>query len=328
MGNLCIYKKRYMEKRAKIYIAGHTGLAWSAITKQLQDQGYTNLICKTHKELDLLDYQQVKAFFEKEKPEYVFLAAAKVGGLGAVIAHPAEFIYQNLQIQNNIIHLSYLFWVKKLLFLWSSCNYPKLCPQPIKEEYLLTSEFEKTNEPYSIAKIAGIKMCQSYNRQYGTNFIACMPTNIYGPGDNFNLETSHVLPWIIRKFYEAKINNKSEVILWWDWTPYREFLYVDDMADACIFLMNTFNPDKEQNEKWNIYINIGTGNDITIKELVVMVKNIVWYEWKLVWDSNKPNGTAKKLLDISKLKDLGWTYKTELKTGIEKFYQYFLEQYT
>jgi GDP-L-fucose synthase len=265
-----------MELHSKIYIAGHNWLVWSAIKKQLLSKWYTNIICRSHAQLDLLNTTQVKAFFEKEKPEYVFLAAAKVGWIVANNTYPADFIYQNLQIQNNVIHASYLAWVKKLLFLGSSCIYPKSCPQPIKEDYLLTWILEPTNEPYAIAKIAWIKMCQSYNRQYWTNFIACMPTNLYGPNDNFDLQTSHVLPAMIRKFHEAKVNNLSEVILWWDWSPYREFLYVDDMADACIFMMNMYTPTEEENATWNMFLNIWTWEDISIKDLALLIQKIIW----------------------------------------------------
>lgn len=260
-----------------------------------------------------MDENQVKEFFEKEKPEYVFLAAAKVGGIMANNDYPAQFIYENLQIQNNVIHNSYLSGVKKLLFLGSSCIYPKECPQPMKEEYLLTGPLEATNEPYALAKIAGIKMCQSYNRQYGTNFIACMPTNLYGPNDNFDLQTSHVFPAMIRKFHEAKKSTSNSsfpskeedvVVLWGDGSPYREFLHVDDMADACVFLMNTFNPSQEQNESGEIFLNIGTGKDLTIKELAELMKKIIGYEGKIVWDTSKPNGTARKLLNVEKLNHL------------------------
>ncbi|EKD24793.1 MAG: hypothetical protein ACD_80C00151G0008 [uncultured bacterium (gcode 4)] len=317
-----------MQKQSKIYIAWHNWLVGGAILKKLQSEWYINLIYKTHEELDLMDQKATKIFFETEKPEYVFLAAAKVWGIGAITTYPADFIYQNLQIQNNVIYNSYASWVKKLLFLGSSCIYPKACPQPIKEEYLLTSKLEPTNEPYSIAKIAWIKICQSYNRQYGTNFISCMPTNLYWPWDNFDLHNSHVLPWMMRKFHEAKINNISEVILWWDWTPYREFLYVGDMADACIFLMENFNPTKEQNEEWDIFFNIGTWKDITIKELAELMKKITGYEGKITWDTSKPNGTPRKLLDVSKLEKIWRHYTTDLEEGILKAYTFYLKNYT
>ncbi len=314
-----------MELNSKIYIAWHKWLVWSAILRQLKKFWYTNLIYKTHQELDLLNYEKVKVFFEKEKPEYIFLAAAKVWGIIANNNYPADFIYTNIQIQNNVIHSSYLTSTKKLLFLWSNCIYPKLCPQPIKEEYLLTWLLEQTNEPYAIAKIAWIKMCQSYNRQYNTNFIACMPTNLYWPNDNFDLTSSHVLPAMIRKFHEAKINWNVDVILWWDWSPMREFLYVDDMAEACIYLMNNFNPTKEQNKSGEIFFNIWTGKDITIKELAFIVQKIIWHKWNIIWDISKPNGTPRKLQDISKLSNLWWKYRIELEEWIKRSYKWFLE---
>ncbi len=313
-----------MDKNSKIYIAGHRGLVGSALLRRLEKDGYTNLIYKTSQELDLTNQQKVEEFFNDEKPEYVFLAAAKVGGILANNTYPAEFIYQNLQIQNNIMHNSYLNGVKKLLFLGSSCIYPKSCLQPIKEEYLLTGELEKTNEPYAIAKIAGIKMCQSYNRQYGTNFIAVMPTNLYGPHDNFDLANSHVMPALIRKFHEAKIGNKKETIVWGTGMVKREFLYVDDMADACIFLMNNFNPTKEQNENGDIFVNLGTGIDLTIKELAVIIKKIVGFDGEIAWDVSKPDGTTQKLLDVSKINNLGWNYKIGLEDGIKMAYDWYL----
>lgn len=316
-----------MEKKAKIYVAGHRWLVGSSIVRQLQNQWYTNLIYKSHVELDLSDATAVASFFSSEKPDYVFLAAAKVGWIMANNTYPAEFLYQNLQIQNNVIHQSYLHKVTKLLFLWSSCIYPKLCPQPMKEEYLLTGALEPTNEPYAIAKIAGIKLCQSYNRQYGTNFIACMPTNLYGPYDNFDLQTSHVMPSLIRKFHEAKVAWTSEVICRWDGTPMREFLYVEDMADACIHLMQYFNPNKEQNESGEIFFNIWTGSDLTIKELAEMIAMIVWFEGKIIWDTSKPNGTPKKLQDVSKLHAQWWKHTVELQEWIQKAYQWFLDTY-
>ncbi len=314
-----------MEKNSKIYVAGHRWLVWSTIVRQLKKQGYTNIVVKTHKELDLLEISQIYNFFEKEKPEYVFLAAAKVWWIIANRDYPADFIYQNLQIQNNIIHQSYVHWVQKLLFLWSSCIYPKLCLQPMKEEYLLSWYLEPTNEPYAIAKIAWIKMCQSYNRQYGTNFIACMPTNLYWPNDNFDLKTSHVLPAMIRKCYEAKKNSDQNVVLRGDGSPMREFLFVDDMADACIFLMNTFYPTDEQNKNWEIFVNIWTWKDITIKKLANTIKNIIWFEWKIIWDTTKPNGTPRKLLDVSKINNLWWEYQIELEEWIRKTFDWFVE---
>lgn len=314
-----------MEKNSKIYIAGHRGLVGSALLRRLEKDGYTNLIYKTYQELDLTNQQKVEEFFNDEKPEYVFLAAAKVGGILANNTYPAEFIYQNLQIQNNIIHSSYLSGVKKLLFLGSSCIYPGGCPQPIKEEYLLTGELEKTNEPYAIAKISGIKMCQSYNRQYGTNFIAVMPTNLYGPHDNFDIQTSHVLPALIRKFHEAKINNDKSVYVWGTGMVKREFLYVDDMVDGCIFLMNNFNPTKEQNNNGDIFVNLGTGIDLTIKELAEIIKKIVGFDGEMAWDASKPDGTAQKLLDVSKINNLGWNHKIDLECGIKVAYDWYVE---
>lgn len=314
-----------MEKNAKIYIAGHRGLVWSAIKRKLEKDGYTNIIYRTHQELDLTDQEATKLFFETEKPEYVFLAWAKVGGIMANVTYPADYIYNNLQIQNNVIHYAYLSGVKKLIFLGSSCIYPKECPQPIKEEYLLTWPLEETNLPYAIAKIAGIKMCQSYNRQYGTNFISCMPTNLYGPNDNFDLDSSHVFPAMIRKIHEAKTNNMSEIILWGDGSPYREFLHVDDVADAIIFLMDNFNPSKEQNEVGDIMFNIGTGIDITIKDLAESMKKIIGYKGKIIWDTSKPNGTPRKLMNVDKLHRLGRRYTIWLEEGIKKTYEWFLE---
>ena len=304
-----------MNSYSKIYIAGHSGLVGSAIIKALKKQGYNNFILRTHSELDLLDQKATADFFKKEKPEYVFLAAAKVGGIMANKTYPADFIYQNLQIQNNIIHHSYLNGVKKLLFLGSSCIYPKLARQPIREEHLLTGELEPTNEPYAVAKIAGIKMCQTYNRQYGTNFISVMPTNLYGPNDNFDLENSHVLPAMIRKFHEAKISNQNEVVVWGTGAPKREFLYVDDLADACIFLMNNYD-DSE-------VINIGTGEDISIKELAEMIKKITGFTGEIVWDASKPDGTPRKLLDVSRLHNLGWKHQINLPDGVLSTYEFY-----
>ena len=312
-----------MKKNSKIYIAWHKWLVGSALLRKLKEDWYTNLVFKTSWELDLSDNKQVENFFRLEKPEYVFLAAAKVWGILANKEFPADFLYKNLQIENNVIHNSYLSWVKKLLFLWSSCIYPKMCSQPIKEEYLLTWSLEETNEPYAIAKITWIKLCQSYNRQYNTNFIACMPTNLYGPNDNFDLNSSHVLPAMIRKFHEAKINN-WDVTLWWDWTPMREFLYVDDMAKACIYLINNFSPTKLQNEDWDIFVNIWTWKDLTIKELAQTIQKIVWFDWKVVWDISKPNWTPRKLLDVSKLEKLWYKYNIELEDGIRKSYEWYL----
>lgn len=305
-----------MQKNSKIFIAGHRGLVGSAIVRRLQKDGFTDLILKTREQLDLLNQHAVEVFFEKEKPEYVFLAAAKVGGILANKTRKADFIYENLQIQNNIIFSSWKFGVKKLLFLGSSCIYPKLCPQPIKEEYLLTGPLEETNDAYAIAKIAGIKMCQSFNEQYGTNFISAMPTNLYGPGDNFDLETSHVLPAMIRKFHEAKINNVSNVSLWGTGLPKREFLYVDDLADALIFLMENYNDSD--------IVNIGTGEDLSIKNLAETIQTAVGFTGEIVWDVDKPDGTPRKWLDVTKLHSLGWMHSIKLKEGIQKTYDWYL----
>lgn len=308
-----------MKKKSKIYVAGHKGLVGSAITRKLIKKGYKNLILKERRDLDLLDAQAVINFFEKESPEYVFLSAAKVGGIVANNAYPADFIFENLNIQNNVIYNSYKTGVKKLLFLGSSCIYPKFSSQPIKEEYFLTGALEPTNEPYAIAKIAGIIMCQSFNRQYGTNFIAAMPTNLYGPGDNFDLQNSHVIPALIRKFYEAKKNNAKEVVLWGTGSPKREFLHVDDLADALIFLMENYNDSK--------IINIGTGQDLSIKELAEKIKKIINFDGKIIWDKTKPDGTPRKLLDVSKLHGLGWRHKIELDEGLNKTIKWFVKNY-
>ena len=307
-----------MDKNSKIYIAGHRGLVGSAIVDNLKSKGYHNLVYRTHEELDLLTQQDVADFFEKEKPEYVILSAAKVGGIIANNTYRADFIYENLQIQNNIIHQSYLHHVKKLLFLGSTCIYPKYCPQPMTEESLLTSELEYTNEPYAIAKIAGIKMCESYNIQYGTNFISVMPTNLYGKNDNFDLETSHVLPALLRKMHEAKVENKSYVTIWGSGSPRREFMYNEDMADACIFLL-------ENQKRQNTHINIGTGIDISIKDLALLIKKIVGFEGELKFDTSKPDGTLLKLTNPSKLHALGWIHKVELEEGIAEVYRWYLE---
>ena len=305
-----------MELGSKIYIAGHRGLVGSAIMRKLKQEGYSNLVTRTSKELDLTDQKAVEAFFQKEEPEYVFLAAAKVGGILANSTYPAEFIYENLAIQTNVIHKACEHNVNKLLFLGSSCIYPKNAPQPMKEEYLLTGELEPTNEPYAIAKITGIKMCQAYNKQYDTNFISVMPTNLFGPGDNYDLETSHVLPALIRKFHEAKAQNLPHVEVWGSGKPKREFLYVDDLADACLFLMHNYND--------NSTINIGTGEDLSIKELAVLIKNIVSFKGEIKFDRTKPDGTPRKLLDVSKLNSLGWKPKHSLLNGIEETYKSFL----
>lgn len=302
-----------MEKDSKIYIAGHRGMVGSAIMRKLSTLGYSNFVLRTSKELDLRNQQAVNDFFQKEKPDYVFLSAAKVGGIVANNTLRGEFIYDNLMIQSNVIHSSYVHKVKKLLFLGSSCIYPKLAPQPLKEEYLLTGPLEQTNEPYAIAKIAGLKLCESYNRQYGCNFISVMPTNLYGPNDNFDPVNSHVLPALLRKFNIAKINNHPSVPVWGTGTPRREFLHVDDLADACYFLMENYNEPG--------LINIGTNRDITINELAHLVKEIVGYEGEIVFDSTKPDGTPRKLLDVTKLENLGWKYKIGLREGITSAYQ-------
>ena len=317
-----------MQKDSKIYIAGHRGLVGSAIVNNLELKGYTNLVYRTHKELDLLNSNAVAEFFTTEKPEYVILAAAKVGGIVANNTYRAEFIYENLQIQNNVIHQSYLNRVKKLLFLGSTCIYPKNCPQPMSEESLLTSELEYTNEPYAIAKIAGIKMCESYNLQYGTNYISVMPTNLYGPNDNFNLETSHVLPAILRKMHEAKVNNEPKVEIWGSGKPRREFLYSEDMADACVFILENrdFKDTYIKNDKEikNTHINIGTGIDISIRELAEIIKRVVGYSGELSFNDTKPDGTMVKLTDSSKLHDLGWKHKVSLEDGICTMYRWYL----
>ncbi|MCT7550969.1 GDP-L-fucose synthase [Aliarcobacter butzleri] len=348
-----------MNKNSKIYVAGHRGLVGSAIVKNLKSKGYTNIITRTHSELDLINQKDVEEFFEKEKPEYVILAAAKVGGIIANNTYRADFIYENLQIQNNVIHQSYVNKVKKLLFLGSTCIYPKNAPQPMPENCLLTSPLEYTNEPYAIAKIAGIKMCESYNLQYGTNFISVMPTNLYGPNDNFDLEKSHVLPALVRKIYLAKLLNEEkyeEVIkdlnvstldeakeylskfgvnetsveIWGTGLPRREFLYSEDMADACVFLLenrdfkDTY--DKNQKEIINTHINIGTGIDISIKELAELIQKIIGFNGELVFNTQKPDGTMVKLTDPSKLHSLGWKHKVELEDGIKTMYNWYLKE--
>ena len=308
-----------MNLDAKIYVAGHRGLVGSAIVRNLEEKGYTNIICRTHKELDLTNQEAVRAFFEQERPEYVFLAAAKVGGIHANNTYPADFIYDNLMIQNNVIKAAHDFEVKKLLFLGSTCIYPKMAPQPIKEEYLLTGALEETNEAYAVAKIAGLEMCKFFKRQYGDNFISCMPTNLYGPNDNFDLKNSHVLPALIRKFHEAKVNNSDVVEVWGTGTPLREFLYVDDMADACVFLMENY--DGEQ------HVNIGTGEEVSIRELAETVKEVVGFEGELVFNTEMPDGTPRKLTTVDKLHSLGWSHKVSLNRGIKLAYTWFLENY-
>ncbi len=307
-----------MEKDSKIYIAGHTGMVGSAIVRKLEQEGYSNLVLRTSKELDLINQQSVINFFEKEKPEYVFLAAAKVGGIEANNTYRAQFLYENLMIQNNVIHQSYVHGVKKLLFLASSCIYPKLASQPIKEAYLLTGKPEPTNEPYSIAKIAGVKMCENYNRQYGCDFISVMPTNLYGPNDNYDLDTAHVLPALLRKFHEAKIcfektGHSEPVELWGTGNPKREFLHVDDLAEACFHLMKTYHG--------NISVNIGTGWDISIKELAILMKEVVGFKGDLIWNKEKPDGTPRKLLDVTLAHRLGWNHRIELEEGIREVYK-------
>lgn len=362
-----------MEKQSKIFIAGHKGLVGSAIVKNLKAKGYTNLLMRTREELDLLDQNAIKLFFEAEKPEYIFMAAAKVGGIVANNKYRADFIYENLQVQNNVIHQSFLHGVKKLLFLGSTCIYPKLAPQPMPEECLLTSELEYTNEPYAIAKIAGIKMCESYNIQYGTNFVSVMPTNLYGENDNFNLETSHVLPALIRKIHLAKLLNEQnfdavvsdlnvkniedakaylqqfgvsaeKVEIWGTGRPMREFLWSDDMADACVFIMenidfnqligdsltqvgcNTDTTTKQIKEIRNTHINIGSGSDISIKDLAYMIKEIVGFKGDIYFNADKPDGTMKKLTDVSKLHSLGWKHSVELQDGIVKMHEYYVSK--
>ncbi|MEF3191489.1 MAG: GDP-L-fucose synthase [Campylobacterales bacterium] len=331
-----------MQKSSKIYIAGHRGLVGSAILRALEARGYTNIITRTHDELDLTNQVAVAKFFQEERPEYVFLAAAKVGGIVANNTYRGEFIYENLMIQSNVIHQSYLAGVKKLLFLGSTCIYPRDCPQPIKEEYLLTGPLEYTNEPYAIAKIAGIKMCESYNLQYGTNFISVMPTNLYGPGDNFDLQTSHVLPALLRKMHEAKVANAPSVEIWGSGRPRREFLYSDDLADACLFIMEnldfkdihssvegsnqTCTPHTlPTSEIRNTHINIGTGEDISIAELAELIKRVVGYDGELVYNTSKPDGTPRKLTDVSKLHRLGWRHSINLEEGVGRLYQWYLE---
>lgn len=302
-----------MQKNSKIYVAGHRGLVGSAILRALEQQGFTNLITRTSSEVDLRDYNQTADFFAKEKPEYVFLAAAKVGGIQANNTYRAEFLFDNMMIQNNVIHQAHLNNVKKLLFLGSSCIYPKMAPQPLKEDSLLTGTLEPTNEPYAIAKIAGIKMCDAYRSQYNSNFISAMPTNMYGPNDNYDLNNSHVLPALLRKFHEAKEQNHPEVVVWGTGTPLREFLHSDDLADACIFLMKNYDDFG--------HVNVGIGEDISIKDLALLIKKIVGYEGNLVWDTSKPDGTPRKLMDVSKINNMGWKAKIGLEEGITKVYQ-------
>ena len=308
-----------MEKQSKIYVAGHRGMVGSAILRKLQLDGYSNFVLRTSAELDLRNQQAVTDFFDVEKPEYVFLAAAKVGGIVANNTYKADFLYENLAIQNNIIHNAFIQKVKKLMFLGSSCIYPKMAPQPITEDALLTGLLEQTNEPYAIAKIAGIKMCEAYRTQYGCNFVSVMPTNLYGQNDNYDLNGSHVLPAFIRKFHEAKVNNTSQVECWGTGAPMREFLYADDMAAACVFLMETY--DEPQ------FLNIGTSKDLTIKELAELVAKIIGYNGEIYWNISKPDGTPRKLMDSSRLHNLGWKHKIELEEGIGLAYKDFLKNH-
>ncbi len=308
-----------MDIQSKIFVAGSRGLVGSALVRTLQAQGYENLVLRSSQELDLRNQAAVDEFFAAEQPEYIFLAAAKVGGIQANNTYRADFLYENLMIEANIIHSAYRHGAEKLLFLGSSCIYPKLCPQPMKEEYLLTGFLEQTNEPYAIAKIAGLKLCENYCRQYGVNFISAMPTNLYGLNDNFDLANSHVLPALMRKFHEAKVNGDPTVTVWGTGTPLREFLYVDDLADALVFLMNTYN-DVD-------FVNVGTGQEVSIKELALTMQAVVGYEGELLFDTAKPDGTPRKLLDVSRLNAAGWQAKTDLKTGIEQTYGWFLQSY-
>jgi len=309
-----------LEKNAKIYVAGHRGMVGSAIYRKLVKEGYTNLITRTSAELDLRDQQAVADFFASEKPDYVFLAAAKVGGIIANNTYRADFLYENLCIQNNVIHQSYLNEVKKLMFLGSSCIYPKLAPQPLKEDYLLTGLLEETNEPYAIAKIAGIKMADAYRAQYDCNFISVMPTNLYGYNDNYHPQNSHVLPALIRKFHEAKTNGTPEVVIWGSGAPMREFLFADDLANACFFLMQEYNEAG--------LVNVGTGEDLTIKDLALLIKKVIGYDGELTFDSSKPDGTPRKLMDVSKLHSFGWKHTIELEEGIKLAYQDFLDKHS
>jgi GDP-L-fucose synthase len=302
-----------LKTQDKIYVAGHRGMVGSAIVRKLNEKGFTNIITKTSKELDLTNQQLVNEFFEIEKPQFVFLAAAKVGGIHANNTYRADFLYQNLMMESNVIHAAYKNNVEKLFFLGSSCIYPKEAPQPLKEEYLLTGPLEQTNEPYAIAKIAGIKLCESYRRQYNCNFISAMPTNLYGPNDNYDLNNSHVLPALLRKFHTAKVEAREVVEVWGTGTPLREFLHVDDLAEACFFLMQSYNGEQ--------LVNVGSGVDISIKDLALLVKKIVGFTGKLVFDETKPDGTYRKLMDVSKLEKLGWKYSIELEKGIELVYK-------
>lgn len=311
-----------MDAQARIFVAGHRGLVGSGIQRALAAQGYDRVLTRSRSELDLLDQSAVARFFAAERPEYVFLAAAKVGGISANAAYPADYLYQNLVIQTNVIHAAYLNGVKKLLFLGSSCIYPKFAPQPIKEEYLLGGELEPTNEPYALAKIAGVKMCEAYHRQYGADFLAVMPTNLYGPNDNFDLETSHVLPALLRKFHDAKVIDAPYVEVWGTGRPKREFLYVDDLADACVYLMKSYS-----HAEIGSYVNIGTGQDVEIAELAEMIKQIVGYRGRIVFNTDKPDGTPRKWLDVSRVEGLGWRASTPLDKGIRQTYEWYLKRH-
>lgn len=313
----CIYNREenMIDKKDKIFVAGHRGLVGSAIVRSLKSKGYDNIVTRTHSELDLKDQAGVREFFDSEKPDVVVLAAAKVGGIGANSTYPADFAFENMQIQCNVINESHLHKVKKLLFLGSTCIYPRMAPQPISEDSLLTGPLEETNEAYAIAKISGLKMCQYYKKQFGDDYISCMPTNLYGPYDNYDLEGSHVLPAMIRKFHEAKVNNAPSVELWGTGSPLREFLYVDDMADACVFLLENYSGEQ--------HVNIGTGKELTIKELADIVKKTVGYEGEILWNHDKPDGTPRKLTDVTKLHNLGWTHKVDLEEGVKLAYEWF-----
>lgn len=308
-----------MNKNSKIYVAGHRGMVGSAIVRKLQKEGYSNILTASSKDVDLTNQEATNQWFEANKPDYVFVAAAKVGGIQANNIYRADFLYQNLMIECNTIHASFQQNVKKLLFLGSTCIYPKLAPQPLKEEYLLSGYLEETNEPYAIAKIAGIKLCESYKRQYGCNFISAMPTNLYGPNDNYDLNNSHVLPALIRKFHEAKINNQAEVIMWGTGSPFREFLHADDLADSLYFLMQNYDGEE--------FVNCGSGEEISIKDLALLIKDIVGFEGNIIHDTTKPDGTPRKLTDVSKLHNLGWKHQINLKDGIRTVYQEFVENY-
>jgi GDP-L-fucose synthase len=307
-----------MEKNSKIFIAGHRGMVGSAILRRLQQEGFDNIITRTSKELDLRNQAAVDDFFSKERPAYVFLAAAKVGGILANNTYRAQFIYDNLLIESNIIHASYVNAVQKLLFLGSSCIYPKLAPQPMNEQSLLTGLLEETNEPYAIAKIAGIKLCEAFRDQYGCNFISAMPTNLYGPGDNYDLEKSHVIPAMIRKFHEGKKNGSASVVIWGTGSPLREFMYVDDLAEACLFLMQEYNK--------KLFLNVGTGDEVSIKELAELIKQVTGFTGDIVFDSTKPDGTPRKLMDTKLLHSLGWKHKISLENGLKMAYQHFLKE--